>query len=65
MRVRCPKPSRPVPAVIGHTGVTGSWLFYCPELDVYLTGTVDQFTAAGVPFRFVPKMLRVLTKTSQ
>ncbi len=68
MRFRIPRafaPLRPVPAVIGHTGATGSWLFYCPELDVYLTGTVDQVTAAGVPFQFIPKLLRVLEKSAE
>lgn len=49
-----------VPAVIGHTGACGSWLFYCPELDFYLTGTVNQLLAAAAPFRFVPQVLNVL-----
>lgn len=63
MRFHIPRlfsPLRPTPPVIGHSGATGSWLFYCPELDVYLAGTVDQIAAAAVPFRFVPKLLRVL-----
>lgn len=51
---------RRVPPAIGHTGSTGSWLFYCPELDVYLAGTVDQGTAGAVPYRVVPKILRIL-----
>lgn len=46
-------PFRRVPAVVGHTGSTGSWLFYCEELDVLLAGTVDQGTAGAVPFRQV------------
>jgi len=65
MRLKMPRlftPFKPVPAVIGHTGVSGSWLFYCPELDLYLCGTVDQITAAALPFRFVPKLLRVVEK---
>ena len=63
MRFQIPRllsPLRPSPPVIGHTGATGSWLFYCPALDVYLAGTVDQVTAAAVPFRVVPKLLHVL-----
>jgi D-alanyl-D-alanine carboxypeptidase len=28
--------------LIGHSGSTGSFLFYCPELDVYLAGTLNQ-----------------------
>lgn len=53
----------PTPPVIGHTGVTGSWLFYCPEWDVYLVGTVNQAAAAAVPFRLVPKLLQILGST--
>lgn len=63
IRFRLPRlftPFRPVPAVVGHSGVTGSWLFHCPELDVITAGTVDQATAAAVPYRFVPRLLRAL-----
>jgi D-alanyl-D-alanine carboxypeptidase len=63
MRFRLPRlftPFRPMPAVIGHSGATGTWLFHCPELDVLLAGTVDQATAAAVPYRLVPKVLRMV-----
>jgi D-alanyl-D-alanine carboxypeptidase len=63
MRFRMPRiftPFRPLPAVVGHTGVTGSWSFYCDEWDLYFWGTVDQVTAAPVPFRFVLEQLRAL-----
>lgn len=49
-----------VPPFVGHTGVSGSWLFWCPERDLYLTGTVGQAAAAALPFRFVPKVLQAL-----
>ncbi len=61
MRFRLPRlftPFRPLPAVIGHTGSTGSWLFFCEELDLFLAGNVSQATAGPVPFHFVPKVLR-------
>jgi D-alanyl-D-alanine carboxypeptidase len=63
MRLRYPRiltPFRPVPDIIGHTGASGSWLFYCPPLDLLLAGNVSQITAAAVPFQFVPKLLRAL-----
>jgi CubicO group peptidase (beta-lactamase class C family) len=63
MRFRYPRflaPIKPVPEIIGHTGVSGSWLFYCPDLDMILAGDVSQITAGAVPFQFVPKILRVL-----
>jgi CubicO group peptidase (beta-lactamase class C family) len=62
-RFRLPRvrtPSGEAPSLIGHTGSTGTWLFHCPQLDVVLSGTVDQATAGAVPFRFVPRVLRVL-----
>lgn len=61
MRFRLPRiftPRRGLPAVIGHTGSTGCWLFYCPELDVYMSGSVDEVTAGAVPYRIVPRILR-------
>lgn len=67
MRFKLPRWATPfaaVPAVIGHTGSTGSWLFHCPELDVFLAGTVDQATAGAVPYRFVPQVLSVLGRAS-
>jgi CubicO group peptidase (beta-lactamase class C family) len=63
MRFRIPRlfsPRRATPEVIGHTGVSGSWLFYCRELDLILAGTVDQVSAAAMPFSFVPMVLRDL-----
>ncbi|SDT24211.1 CubicO group peptidase, beta-lactamase class C family [Maribacter dokdonensis] len=30
--------------LIGHSGTSGSFMYYCPELDVYLTGTFNQTT---------------------
>ncbi|TVP49777.1 MAG: class A beta-lactamase-related serine hydrolase [Gemmatimonadales bacterium] len=61
MRFHLPRaltPFRPVPAVIGHTGSTGTWLFHARELDLYLAGAVNQVTAGAVPFRLVPEVLR-------
>jgi CubicO group peptidase (beta-lactamase class C family) len=55
-------PIYPAPAVIGHTGSTGSWLFHCPRLDLLLSGTVDQVTAGAVPYRLVPKVLSVVDR---
>ena len=46
--------------LVGHTGASGSWLFHCPELDVFTTGTVDEVKARAFPFRFIPKVLRTI-----
>lgn len=66
MRFRVPRvftPLAPLPAVLGHTGSTGCWLFCCPELEVLLSGTVEDATAGALPFRITPKILRVLSKS--
>ena len=48
------------PTLIGHTGASGSWLFWCPDHDLYLAGTVDQTTAAPLPYRLLPKFVHRL-----
>ncbi len=50
---------RPV-TLVGHAGVTGTWLFHCPELDLHLAGTIDQstFFARSAPFRIMGRILR-------
>jgi D-alanyl-D-alanine carboxypeptidase len=61
MRFKMPRlltPFNPMPELIGHTGAVGSWLFYCPKLDLILAGTVSQVTAAAVPFKVMPKLLK-------
>ena len=63
MRFRYPRfmtPWKPLPEVIGHTGVTGAWLFYCPALELILTGDVSQVTASPLPFQAVPRLLKDL-----
>jgi D-alanyl-D-alanine carboxypeptidase len=63
MRFRVPRifaPLHPVPAVVGHSGSTGTWLFYCADWDVLLTGSVDEISAGAVPYRVVPKILTIL-----
>jgi CubicO group peptidase (beta-lactamase class C family) len=65
MRFALPRwftPFSPVPPVVGHTGSTGCWLFYCPELDLYTCGGVDQVTAGAVPFRTAPRVLMAVSK---
>jgi D-alanyl-D-alanine carboxypeptidase len=60
MRFQAPRFLRPflsVPTLIGHTGASGSWLFYAPDSDLYLTGTVDQLNAPAVPFKKVPRLV--------
>lgn len=46
-----------IPPLVGHTGSTGSWLWFCPPLELLIAGTVDQASAATAPFRVVPRAL--------
>ena len=66
-RFRVPRvrtPTGAVPTMVGHSGSTGSWLFHCAQLDLLLSGTVDQATAGAVPFRFLPKVLKVVGRAT-
>jgi len=53
-------PFKPMPELIGHTGSTGCWLFYAPDLDLYFTGAADDLTAGALPFRYVPNVVRIM-----
>lgn len=57
-------PIYPAPAVIGHTGSTGSWLFHCPSMKIMLSGTVDQANAGALPYRLIPKILGIVDKST-
>ncbi|MBK1735505.1 serine hydrolase [Halorhodospira abdelmalekii] len=64
MRFKTPRflePFLSAPTLLGHTGVSGSWLFYAPDADCYITGTVDQLTAPAVPFKKVPELVQRLS----
>ena len=63
MRFRLPRlfaPIHPMPLVLGHTGSTGCWLFWCPEWDILLSGSVEEVTAGAIPYRIIPKILKIL-----
>ena len=49
-----------VPPLWGHSGSTGSFLYYSEDLDLYLSGTVDQTDAPSKPFRLIGKVIRAV-----
>ena len=53
---------RKLPAVIGHTGSTGCWLFWCPEFDLYFSGSVDESSAGAIPYRVIPGLLKAISR---
>ena len=39
-------PTLPDWKLIGHSGLNGTSMYYCPELDIYLAGTLNQLEAS-------------------
>ena len=50
-------PFQPVPEMIGHSGSTGSVAFYVPEMEVYITGTINQQAQPNIAFQTIIKIL--------
>lgn len=50
-------PGYRMPAVLGHSGSTATWLFHCPDLDVAVAGAFD-VAQPSLPYRFLPRLLR-------
>ncbi len=46
-------PFSPLPLFIGHSGASGTILFYCPARDVYFCGTVNQTKQRDLPYRMM------------
>jgi D-alanyl-D-alanine carboxypeptidase len=66
MRFRLPRwlaPFQTPPELIGHTGSTGTWLFYCPSLELLFAGAVNEAGSGAVPYRFMPRLLRALRRS--
>ncbi len=45
------------PEIIGHSGSTGSFAFYCPSKQIFITGTINQVKGFGRPFRLIYRIL--------
>lgn len=48
--------------IIGHNGSTGSFLWYCPQLDTYLSGTLNQLEASKNALILVYDVLKTIDK---
>jgi len=46
-------PFKKFPDLIGHSGLSGAFLFYCPEKHIYLSGTVNQIANPQTSFRLM------------
>ncbi|GMQ30756.1 serine hydrolase domain-containing protein [Algoriphagus confluentis] len=56
-------PLLPKLTLIGHSGFTGSYMYYCPELEAYLTGTFNQSEFQKGSVDFLIKVLMELKNT--
>jgi D-alanyl-D-alanine carboxypeptidase len=63
MCFKLPRPIRAVtgiPPLWGHSGSTGSFLYYSHDLDVYVAGTIDQTESRIKPFVLMRKAIRTI-----
>lgn len=52
---RIMSPIIPAPEIIGHSGSTGTFAFYCPEKNLFITGAFNQM--AKQPFPLIYKLI--------
>jgi len=49
-----------IPPLWGHSGSTGSFLYYFQDLDLYMAGTIDQTESKIKPFILMGKLIRAV-----
>ncbi|NTV47143.1 MAG: beta-lactamase family protein, partial [Chlorobiales bacterium] len=63
MRFKLPwifSPFKPMPELIGHSGLSGAFAYFCPEKDVFMTGTVNQIHSPGTAYKLMLKLITAL-----
>jgi D-alanyl-D-alanine carboxypeptidase len=63
MRFQLPRllsPFAPSPELVGHSGSTGSFLFFCKELNLYLAGTINQTERLRAPFALMLRAAEIV-----
>lgn len=58
-------PLLPNLTLIGHSGFNASFMYYCPEMDAYLTGTFNQSEFQKGSIEFLVKVLIEIKNTNQ
>jgi D-alanyl-D-alanine carboxypeptidase len=51
-----------VPPLWGHSGSTGSFLYYSEDLNLYMAGSINQVDSKIKPFRLMGKVMKVIQK---
>ncbi len=53
-------PSHNIPPLWGHSGSTGSFLYYSEEWNMYIAGTINQVEAKSTPFKLMISVMQVI-----
>ena len=48
---------RKMPALIGHSGLSGAFAYYVPEKDIFLAGTVNQINNPGTSYKMLIQII--------
>jgi D-alanyl-D-alanine carboxypeptidase len=65
MRFKLPRllsPFAPAPELVGHSGSTGSFLYVCQELNLYLAGTINHTQRPRAPFPLMLRAIEIIRK---
>lgn len=60
MRFKTPRWQSPlveVPEMIGHSGAFGNVLYYIPQRDLYISGTVNQMSPRSLPYPVLQRLI--------
>jgi D-alanyl-D-alanine carboxypeptidase len=49
-----------VPPLWGHSGSTGSFLYYSEDLNLYMAGSIDQVESKSKPFRLMLRVMKAM-----
>jgi len=49
-----------VPPLWGHSGSTGSFLYYSEDLNLYMAGTINQTESKSKPFRLMLRVMKAI-----
>lgn len=52
-----------VPYFLGHSGLSGALAFYCPEHEIFISGTVNQIAYPDCSFKTMIKLTRAIVKS--
>jgi D-alanyl-D-alanine carboxypeptidase len=63
MRFTLPRlfsPFKPIPELIGHSGLSGAFAYYCPDKNAFITGTVNQLHNPSTAYKLMLKIMNSL-----